>query len=508
MIARPKISRNERKPTERAFEVGKFAPFAAQVMVSPPRVHLKAGRLRKTTVVLRRTDVAVTLRDNRTGAPVSTTRRDAPTSVRVELVPIRDDAALEAELLMGRGPRAFAPPVVFERGDDARADRFGNPKTVAVGAAYRVRVVADERLRLVAPIDPVVFDGSLLDVPCPGGGAAVEIDVVAEAADRVQLDPRVVTLRAGCGNPVTLYVRDADVVVHCVDADTGEALEPANLHLETAVGSPRAPPHEYLTRAVDASGRALVAPGVEYAVHAVVPRYRAVGSRTLRATTADFRHLDPHLPMQCTRVHVALGPHVLGSARGVLAPLALPPGARDARWPVEAAFRGWVLCAPRTVDVAAPRSGRAPDGHGAHAALRGARGGRRRLHAGALAHAAARLKPADGNDAAAPWELVHDDAPGEAGFVVDVAGPRRGAVCARRDDRYDVRCDDGGEERGCAVAELRRASGEHAAAYELEDRVELRRRGQGDYTLEATCEGYRQASHCELLANDGVRLTR
>jgi len=58
------------------------------VMVSPPRVHLKAGRLRKTTVVLRRTDVAVTLRDNRTGAPVSTTRRDAPSSVRVELVPI------------------------------------------------------------------------------------------------------------------------------------------------------------------------------------------------------------------------------------------------------------------------------------------------------------------------------------------------------------------------------------------------------------------------------------
>ena len=84
--------------------------------------------------------------------------------------------------------------------------------------------------------------GELLDVPCPGGGAAVEVDVVAEAADRVQLDPRVVTLHAGCGNPVTLYVRDADVVVHCVDADTGEALEPANLHLETAVGSPRAPP--------------------------------------------------------------------------------------------------------------------------------------------------------------------------------------------------------------------------------------------------------------------------
>ena len=263
-------------------------------------------------------------------------------------MPIRDDAALEAELLMGGAAHApFAPPVVFERGDDARADRFGNPKTVAVGAAYRVRVVADERLRLVAPIDPVVFDGSvfgppkdlapiealmleaarlakrgrdpladdelawemrrrlaavldvrvepivchvvldvvdartnlpaddvvvsfshahfgtfraghrrgeLLDVPCPGGGAAVEVDVVAEAADRVQLDPRVVTLHAGCGNPVTLYVRDADVVVHCVDADTGEALEPANLHLETAVGSPRAPPHEYLTRAVDASG--------------------------------------------------------------------------------------------------------------------------------------------------------------------------------------------------------------------------------------------------------------
>ncbi|KAH8099135.1 Ca2-binding protein [Aureococcus anophagefferens] len=594
------------------------------VMVSPPRVHLKAGRLRKTTVVLRRTDVAVTLRDNRTGAPVSTTRRDAPTSVRVELVPIRDDAALEAELLMGRGPRAFAPPVVFERGDDARADRFGNPKTVAVGAAYRVRVVADERLRLVAPIDPVVFDGSvfgppkdlapiealmleaarlakrgrdpladdelawemrrrlaavldvrvepivchvvldvvdartnlpaddvvvsfshahfgtfraghrrgeLLDVPCPGGGAAVEVDVVAEAADRVQLDPRVVTLRAGCGNPVTLYVRDADVVVHCVDADTGEALEPANLHLETAVGSPRAPPHEYLTRAVDASGRALVAPGVEYAVHAVVPRYRAVGSRTLRATTADFRHLDPHLPMQCTvrfepcevdldvrvedmatgmllqRVHVALGPHVLGSARGVLAPLALPPGARDARWPVEAAFRGWVLCAPRTVDVAAAKVRGAPQM--VTVLMR-----RCEVLVAAvdaftrepLAHAAARLKPADGNDAAAPWELVHG-APGEAGFVVDVAGPRRGAVCARRDDRYDVRCDDGGEERGCAVAELRRASGEHAAAYELEDRVELRRRGQGDYTLEATCEGYRQASHCELLANDGVRPT-
>ena len=32
MIARPKISRNERKPTEiGAFEVGNFAPFAAQV---------------------------------------------------------------------------------------------------------------------------------------------------------------------------------------------------------------------------------------------------------------------------------------------------------------------------------------------------------------------------------------------------------------------------------------------------------------------------------------------
>ncbi|KAH8071115.1 Ca2-binding protein [Aureococcus anophagefferens] len=484
-------------------------------MVSPPRVHLKAGRLRKTTVVLRRTDVAVTLRDNRTGAPVSTTRRDAPTSVRVELVPIRDDAALEAELLMGGAAHApFAPPVVFERGDDARADRFGNPKTVAVGAAYRVRVVADERLRLVAPIDPVVFDGSvfgppkdlapiealmleaarlakrgrdpladdelawemrrrlaavldvrvepivchvvldvvdartnlpaddvvvsfshahfgtfraghrrgeLLDVPCPGGGAAVEVDVVAEAADRVQLDPRVVTLRAGCGNPVTLYVRDADVVVHCVDADTGEALEPANLHLETAVGSPRAPPHEYLTRAVDASGRALVAPGVEFAVHAVVPRYRAVGSRTLRATTADFRHLDPHLPMQCT-----------------------------------VRFR-----------PASPRTATTPRRRGSSSTT----------------------------------------APGEAGFVVDVAGPRRGAVCARRDDRYDVRCDDGGEERGCAVAELQQRRASAPADLELEDRVELRRRGQGDYTLEATCEGYRQASHCELLANDGVRLT-
>ncbi|KAH8047173.1 hypothetical protein JL720_16164 [Aureococcus anophagefferens] len=33
MIARPKISRNERKMTEiGAFEVGKFAPFAAQVL--------------------------------------------------------------------------------------------------------------------------------------------------------------------------------------------------------------------------------------------------------------------------------------------------------------------------------------------------------------------------------------------------------------------------------------------------------------------------------------------
>ena len=263
-----------------------------------------------------------------------------------------------------------------------------------------------------------------------------------------------------------------------------------------------------------------------------MPRYRAVGSRTLRATATDFRHLDPHLPMQCTvrfepcevdldvrvedmatgmplqRVHVALGPHVLGSARGVLAPLALPPGARDARWPVEAAFRGWVLCAPRTVDVAAAKVRGAPQM--VTVLMR-----RCEVLVAAvdaftrepLAHAAARLKPADGNDAAAPWELVHDDAPGEAGFVVDVAGPRRGAVCARRDDKYDVRCDDGGEERGCSAAELRRASGEHAAVYGLEDRVELRRRGQGDYTLEATCEGYRQASHCELLANDGVRPT-
>ena len=60
------------------------------------------------------------------------------------------------------------------------------------------------------------------------------------ASDRVLLDPSHVPLRAGHANAVTVYVRDADVVVHAVDAETGAALVTESCLLESPCGEHRA----------------------------------------------------------------------------------------------------------------------------------------------------------------------------------------------------------------------------------------------------------------------------
>ena len=51
-----------------------------------------------------------------------------------------------------------------------------------------------------------------------------------------------------------------------------------------------------------------------------------------------------------SRAHVKIGPHSLGCTRG-LESLRLPPSERQVTWAVSAQQRGWVLVAPRDVEL-------------------------------------------------------------------------------------------------------------------------------------------------------------
>ena len=552
-------------------EVDLVCESAGYVQVSPQRLKVKAGRLRKTTVILRRSTIVLRAIDAKSG------KRLKAEHLRLELQPIEGDGTLTFE---GAGGEVFGPAQAVDLGrcyrvcTDASKARLVNATNVTFTpsdfafledpaplapllqrardlarrkakrstgddeAEAQLNLEIDARLAkvlevrvepLVCSINLDVVDartglpctdielvlkteagevdlglqrGLLEDLRCPGGGDTIRVEVLAKSCDRVQLAPTHFDLRAGTINDVTVYMRDADVCVHCVDKETGDALIPDACYLEGGT-------------TIDASEKCRVVIDRDYDVTCVVPRYRCLNTCRFRATAEDFRSLsDVEAPYQLVvhfepcetdinvhvedaatgdvlgRVHVRIGPHALGCTRGVES-LRLPVSQRIVTWPIACALRGWVLVAPRDVELHATPQDH-DDPRAVTIQLRRCEVLVRAVDALTREPLDARcvLEPFD-EATSAPWRL--DDA--DDVCVVDVQSERTGVIKSVG-DAYDIALDDGTEELECTVDELRRDDNTTPPHYVLNERVVVARQ-RGAYVLRASCDGYQQLNHLE-----------
>ena len=228
----------------------------------------------------------------------------------------------------------------------------------------------------------------------------------------------------------------------------------------------------------------------------VVPRYRRLGSTRFRVTRDDFRtyqtwkhHIqvvvnfepcetdidlkveDAATGQVLSRAHVKIGPHSLGCTRG-LESLRLPPSERQVTWPVSAQQRGWVLVAPRDVELhATPQHD--DDPRQITILMRRCEVLVRCVDA--MSEKAARprtlhLEPANATTPM-PWRLDDDD----DACVVDVHDTERTGTIKSVGDSYDVAMDDGSEEIRCSAEELKREDGTEPSSYEADERVVVKR---------------------------------
>ena len=118
---------------------------------------------------------------------------------------------------------------------DVRVEPFVGDLNVEVIDARTGLPVPDMALVLKtsnSEVDLGLQRGVIEDIPIQGGGSIVNASILVKSCDRVQLEPTHALTCEQVRQMISKSSRDADVVVHCVDQETGDALIPDACYLE------------------------------------------------------------------------------------------------------------------------------------------------------------------------------------------------------------------------------------------------------------------------------------